>query len=562
MQTSNAPSFCPDIGCGHPPQLLVCLLGLPIVTYLSAILLLPPLLLWQIDGLTIALIPVLGLPPVTMLALTTALVSKWLLVGRIRLPPSENDSDSGAVAFADRELGSIGLFRYWLVDRVLLGSIFGSAVGLMAMTPAYSVLLRLFGAKIGKRCLIAGLTIGADIDVIDMGDDVFVGSAVVLVARSTFKDIVVYKNPDAAEAGHTSEDAADEVWDPSAPAWSPRTVRHHRMVVGSESLLAEQVTLLGGATIADGQICGSITLVNKSFPRNSVVTGSPPVMLGYKTREATRRDKVSAVKGIVRSQTADEVNDLQSPEANPFGGFAIENDDQAPKDSKMSKLTQAALTCVPFVPMLTLMGVSFVVLKLFSYLILGSADPLDADGSSTGVPASAPERELSNTDYVMLALCAPFAYWTAFAIMMVCYFVLISVVNIASGKHTLYGAHLVLWSLAGSMQGTIFGLVAHYIIGTPLMSLYLRCLGAKVGKNVFWDTSPPAETKALQIGDGAIVEEGAMILPHTVDHGEMTHGTIRIDDHAIVSSGVNMQPGSHLGVGASLDCLSTARRNR
>ena len=384
-QPSNAPSFCPDIGCGHPPQLLVCLLGLPIVMYLSAILLLPPLLLWQIDGLSIVLIPVLSLPPVMMLALATALVLKWLLVGRIRLPSSGNDSDSGAVAFADRELGSIGLFRYWLVDRVLLGSIFGSAVGPMAMTPVYSVLLRMFGAKIGKRCLIAGLTIGADIDVIDMGDDVFVGSAVVLVARS-------------------------ERVDSSAPAWSPRTVRHHRMVIGSETLLAEQVTLLGGATIADGQICGSITLVNKSFPRNSVVTGSPPVMMGYKTRDTKRRPKVTAGKGIVRSQTADEVlNDLQSPEANPFGGFDVENENKAPKDnSKMSKITQAAMTCVPFVPMLTLMGVSFVVLKLFSYLILGSADPLDADGSSTGVPASAPERELSNTDYVMIALSAPF----------------------------------------------------------------------------------------------------------------------------------------------------------
>ena len=145
--------------------------------------------------------------------------------------------------------------------------------------------------------------------------------------------------------------------------------------------------------------------------------------------------------------------------------------------------------------------------------------------------------------------------------MMVCYLVLISIVNIASGKHALYGAHLVLWSLAGSMQGTIFGLVAQYIVGTPLMPVYLRCLGAKVGKNVFWDASPPRETKALRIGDGAIIEAGAMILPHTVDHGEMTHGTISIGDHAIVSSGVNMQPGSHLGVGASLDCLSLAMKN-
>ena len=52
-----------------------------------------------------------------------------------------------------------------------------------------------------------------------------------------------------------------------------------------------------------------------------------------------------------------------------------------------------------------------------------------------------------------------------------------------------------------------------------------------------------------------------MILPHTVDHGEMTHGTIHIGEGAIVSQSVNMQPGSSLGAGASLDCLTLAMKN-
>ena len=49
------------------------------------------------------------------------------------------------------------------------------------------------------------------------------------------------------------------------------------------------------------------------------------------------------------------------------------------------------------------------------------------------------------------------------------------------------------------------------------------CLGAKVGRNVFWDTYIPFETAGYDVGDNVVVDAGAMIVGHTVDGGVMRH---------------------------------------
>merc|ERR1712194_40008 len=98
------------------------------------------------------------------------------------------------------------------------------------------------------------------------------------------------------------------------------------------------------------------------------------------------------------------------------------------------------------------------------------------------------------------------------------------------------------------------------IRGTVFMKYYLRLLGATVGDNVFFDASPPLETSALTIEDDAVVEAGAMVLGHVVDHGVMQHGFIKIGRGSVVGSFVNVQPGANIGAGAVLGCLTLAMK--
>ena len=92
------------------------------------------------------------------------------------------------------------------------------------------------------------------------------------------------------------------------------------------------------------------------------------------------------------------------------------------------------------------------------------------------------------------------------------------------------------------------------------MRVYLRILGAKVGSNVFWDTFAPVETEGITVEDNAVIEEGAMVLGHVVDHGKLQFGKIHIGKGAVVSAHVNVQPGAHLGENVLVGCLTTVMK--
>ena len=93
-----------------------------------------------------------------------------------------------------------------------------------------------------------GMNIGADIDLLEVGDDVWVGSDVFVLTSSA--------------AGFSSQ----------------RQFERQRVAVGSRVLLAERV-VLQRCSVPDDTITGSITLVNKSPSRGSIIVGSPATVI-------------------------------------------------------------------------------------------------------------------------------------------------------------------------------------------------------------------------------------------------------------------------------------------
>jgi carbonic anhydrase/acetyltransferase-like protein (isoleucine patch superfamily) len=113
----------------------------------------------------------------------------------------------------------------------------------------WSVVLRMLGARVGKRCILNDMSIGSDVGFVTIGDDVFFGSQVIVCARSE---------------GRT-------------------TIRHAGVKVGARVLVAEQGVLLGGCAIGSDVTVGSLTLVDQDVPPMSVVVGSPMLRMGAKS---------------------------------------------------------------------------------------------------------------------------------------------------------------------------------------------------------------------------------------------------------------------------------------
>merc|ERR1712070_1110404 len=87
------------------------------------------------------------------------------------------------------------------------------------------------------------------------------------------------------------------------------------------------------------------------------------------------------------------------------------------------------------------------------------------------------------------------------------HWVLVMSLDFSKGQHILFKHYMVLWGLVAHVQSISFHIFGLFIQGTPLMRVYLRILGAKIGKGVFWDTFPPIETCALDIGDNVVIED-------------------------------------------------------
>jgi non-ribosomal peptide synthetase-like protein len=92
----------------------------------------------------------------------------------------------------------------------------------------------------------------------------------------------------------------------------------------------------------------------------------------------------------------------------------------------------------------------------------------------------------------------------------------------------------------------------NYLLGTPFLAWYWRCLGAKIGKGVFIDTFDVTEFDLVRIDDRAALNDGCGVQTHLFEDRVMKMSNIRIGREcvvghsAIVLYDTQMEPGSQL----------------
>lgn len=88
--------------------------------------------------------------------------------------------------------------------------------------------------------------------------------------------------------------------------------------------------------------------------------------------------------------------------------------------------------------------------------------------------------------------------------------------------------------------------------GSPLMALYLRLLGARVGARTTIATSAISLPTLIEIGDGASIGYGVSLRPWRVDGGWVTVGHVSVGAHAFVGANAVLEPGTRVGEYAGL----------
>jgi non-ribosomal peptide synthetase-like protein len=101
-----------------------------------------------------------------------------------------------------------------------------------------------------------------------------------------------------------------------------------------------------------------------------------------------------------------------------------------------------------------------------------------------------------------------------------------------------------LWSLfvwrselvTSTYENLVVPLLLTPLRGTPFINMYLRLLGARIGRRVFTDTTDMTEFDLVSVGDDAALNEDAGLQTHLFEDRVMKVSSLEIGPRATVGS--------------------------
>ena len=121
------------------------------------------------------------------------------------------------------------------------------------------------------------------------------------------------------------------------------------------------------------------------------------------------------------------------------------------------------------------------------------------------------------------------------------------------GDYPLWGVYYFRWWFVRRYLSVI---PTQFLAGTPLMALYYRLLGAKIGRDVFLSMDQIDAPDLVSIGDGAIISDGAVFATTSVERGLLRIGRNDIGMRAFVGTMAVIGRNATVGAGAVLEDLS------
>jgi non-ribosomal peptide synthetase-like protein len=121
------------------------------------------------------------------------------------------------------------------------------------------------------------------------------------------------------------------------------------------------------------------------------------------------------------------------------------------------------------------------------------------------------------------------------------------------GRYPVWGLYYFRWWFVGTFQSLSW---ADMFIGTPLMSVYYRLMGAKIGRNVTIDTSVCSAFDLVSIGTETSIGSETHILGCRVEQGMLVLGRVDIGERCFVGMQCSLGLDTTMQDGAKLDDLS------
>jgi non-ribosomal peptide synthetase-like protein len=122
-----------------------------------------------------------------------------------------------------------------------------------------------------------------------------------------------------------------------------------------------------------------------------------------------------------------------------------------------------------------------------------------------------------------------------------------------AGDYPLWGAYYFRWWFVKRFLAII---PIEFLAGTPMLRLYYRLLGAKIGRDAFLGLNDMDAPDLVTIGDGAVLSEGALLATTSVERGLLRIGAATIGARAFLGTMAVVGRNAVVGDDAVLEDLS------
>ncbi|HWX20434.1 MAG TPA: Pls/PosA family non-ribosomal peptide synthetase [Candidatus Binatia bacterium] len=127
------------------------------------------------------------------------------------------------------------------------------------------------------------------------------------------------------------------------------------------------------------------------------------------------------------------------------------------------------------------------------------------------------------------------------------------------GAYPLWGSYYFRWWLTTTIEAAV---PVGYLAGTPLLNIYLRLMGARIGRNVHLDSDSFAIYDLLSIGDDASINVDSNLLGYTVEDGCLKLGGIAIGRRCFVGARAAVREDARMEDDSALEDLSLVGRGQ
>ncbi|MEI7998520.1 MAG: DapH/DapD/GlmU-related protein [Candidatus Omnitrophota bacterium] len=119
--------------------------------------------------------------------------------------------------------------------------------------------------------------------------------------------------------------------------------------------------------------------------------------------------------------------------------------------------------------------------------------------------------------------------------------------KLKEGTHPLVSFEAMKWALISSLFLMIHYTFIDFILLTPFANLLFRLLGAKLGKNVQFNSKYVFDATLLEIGDNTVVGGGAIINCHIIERNSLKLRKVKIGSNVLLGSHCTIMPGVEIG---------------